>query len=115
MKNPKIYYVHRVLPPYRAMTIPPFGIFISRQHKNNEKLFNHEMVHWKQYQKMGFFIFYVKYFFQLLTIGYDEMPMEMEARYEEDEYTKKYFSKVYHNSNKNIAEHGISGSKILRL
>ncbi len=96
MKKPKIYYIHRVLPPYRAMAMPPLGIFISRQHKNNEKILNHELVHWKQYQEMGFFVFYFKYFFQLLTVGYDKMPMEIEARYEEDEYTKKHFSAVYH-------------------
>ncbi len=100
MRKPEIYYVQRVLPPYRAVTIPPFGIFISRQYKGNEKILNHEMVHWNQYQKMGFFAFYFKYFFQRLTIGYNEMPMEMEARYEEDEYTKKHFSEVYHNSSK---------------
>jgi hypothetical protein len=58
------------------------------------------MIHWKQYQKMGFFIFYFKYFSQLLITGYDKMPMEMEARYEEDEYTKKHFSEIYHNPKK---------------
>lgn len=100
MKNPKIYYVHRVLFSYRAMTIPPFGIFIARQHKNTEKILNHEIIHWKQYQKMGIILFYFKYFFQLLKIGYDKMPMEMEARYEEDEYTKRHFSEVYHNPTK---------------
>lgn len=100
MKKPKIYYVRRVWPPYRAMTIPPFGIFISQKHKDNKKLLNHEMVHWEQYQRMGFFIFYFKYFFQKIKFGYDKMPMEMEARYKEDEYTKKHFSEIYHNSKK---------------
>ena len=96
MKKPRIYYVRRVLPPYRAMTIPPFGIFVSQQHKTDIKILNHEMVHWRQYQEMGFFIFYFKYFFQLLTNGYNKMPMEIEARFEEDKYTKKHFSKAYH-------------------
>ncbi|MFH1178292.1 MAG: hypothetical protein V1711_01015 [bacterium] len=73
MKNPKVYYVRRILPPYRAMTIPPFGIFISLQYKDDEKILNHEMVHWKQYQEMGFLTFYFKYFFQLFTIGYNKM------------------------------------------
>ena len=31
------------------------------------------------------------------------MPMEIEARYEEDEYTKKNYSEVYHNSDKKSA------------
>jgi hypothetical protein len=30
--------------------------------------------------------------------------MEIEARYKEDEYTKKYYSEVYHGSNKKISK-----------
>lgn len=97
LRVPKIYYVPWILPPYRGIAIPPFGIFIKNKFKGNEKILNHEMVHWKQYQTMGLFVFYLSYLYQKMTMGYDKMPMEMEARYEEDEYTKKHYSKVYHN------------------
>lgn len=100
MKQPKIYYVLWILPPYRAITIPPFGIFIKKKHKGNQKLLNHDLVHWQQYQRMGLFMFYFKYLKQFLTYGYDKMPMEIEARYEEDEYTKKHYQEVYHSSTK---------------
>lgn len=98
MKKPKIYYVRWTLPPYRAMTIPPFGIFIRKQYRDNQKILNHDMVHWGQYKKMGLFKFYFQYFKEFLTYGYDKMPMEMEARYEEDKYVKKNYSKTYHNN-----------------
>jgi len=100
MKQSKIYYVRWVLPPYRAMTIPPFGIFIKKQYKNNQKTLNHEMVHWRQYQKLGLLMFYFQYFKQFVKYGYDKMPMEIEARYEEDEYTKRHYSEIYHVSGK---------------
>jgi len=101
MRQPKIYYVRWVLPPYRAMTIPPFGIFIKKRYKNDKRILNHEIIHWEQYQKLGLLTFYFRYFKQFIKYGYDKMPMEIEARYEEDEYTKKHYSKVYHGSNKN--------------
>ncbi len=97
MKQLKIYYVSWVMPPYRAMTIPPFGIFIKKRYKGDQKILNHDMVHWKKYRRMGLFMFYFRYFKQFLIYGYDKMPMEIEARYEEDEYTKKNYSKVHHN------------------
>jgi len=37
---------------------------------------------------------------QFLIYGYDKMPMEIEARYEEDEYTKENYSEVYHKETK---------------
>jgi hypothetical protein len=95
-KTPKIYYVNWVLPPYRAMTIPPIGIFIKKKYKGNENILNHDLVHWKQYQRIGLLKFYFQYFKEFLTKGYDQMPMEMEARYEEDEYTKNHYSETYH-------------------
>jgi len=97
MEKPRIYYVHWVLSPYRAMTIPPFGIFIRRQYRGNKRIINHDMIHWKQYQRMGLFRFYFQYFKEFLTCGYNKMPMEIEARYEESEDTKKHYSEKYHN------------------
>jgi hypothetical protein len=96
MKPPKIYYVTWLIPPFRAMTIPPFGIFIKKIHKGNEQILKHDLVHWKQYKRMGLVLYYVRYFFQLIFIGYDTMPMEMEARYEESEETKWNYRDRYH-------------------
>ena len=100
MKESKIHYVRWTLPPYRAMTIPPFGIFVRNQYKGNKKILNHEMIHWKQYQCMGLLKFYYQYFKEFLIIGYDKMPMEMEARYEENEYEKNNYSRAYHSVDK---------------
>ncbi len=97
MKQPKIYYIKRIIPPYRAHTIPPFGIFIKKEYKGNEKILNHDLIHWKQYKRMGLFKFYFTYLKQFLKYGYNKMPMEIEARYEEDEYTKTHYSEIYHN------------------
>ena len=96
MKEPRLYHVRWILPPYRAMTIPPFGIFIRRQYRGNQKMLNHDMIHWKQYQRMGLSKFYFQYFKEFLICGYDKMPMELEARHEEDEYTKEHYSDMYH-------------------
>jgi len=96
MKDPKIYYVHWTLPPYRAMTIPPFGIFVKKKYQNNRRILNHDFVHWKQYQEMGLLKFYFQYFKEFTFFGYDKMPMEIEARYEEDNYAKEHYSKIYH-------------------
>lgn len=96
MKQPKIYYVNWLIPPFRAMTIPPFGIFIKKQFKGNHQILQHDLIHWKQYKRMGFFMYYFRYFFQLITIGYDTMPMEMEARQHEQNpynYREKYHKK----------------------
>lgn len=99
VKPPRIYYVNKLLPPYRAMTIPPFGIFIKKEFKDNKKILNHDLIHWKQYKKMGLFMFYFRYLMQLLIIGYDQMPMEIEARYEEDEFAKLNYSEKYFKKN----------------
>lgn len=80
----KIYYIKYVWlpfrPPYKAITIPPFGIFIRSKYCDNKKILNHEMIHWKQYQELGLLKFYWQYFKQFLKFGYDRMPMEIEAR-----------------------------------
>jgi hypothetical protein len=90
----KIYYVKYIIPPFRAMTIPPFGIFIKKKYKGNNQILKHDLIHWKQYKRMGLFMFYFRYFIQLIIIGYDTMPMEMEARQNDDNilnYREKYW------------------------
>jgi hypothetical protein len=98
-KKPNVFYVKWVIPPFRAMTIPPFGIFIKECYKGDNQILIHDMIHWKQYERMGLFLYYFRYLFQIILIGYETMPMEMEARRfdsEEDKwnYTKKYHKKV---------------------
>lgn len=97
--DPKIYYVKYLLPPFRAMTIPPFGIFIKLKYKGNEQILKHDLIHWKQYKRMGLIMYYLRYFIQLIIIGYDTMPMELEAR-QNEKYEDIYkYREKYHNDN----------------
>ena len=95
-REPKIRYVQWVLPPFRAMTIPPFGIFIKKEFEGDKQILEHDLIHWKQYERMGLFMYYFRYFMQLLLIGYDTMPMEMEARQGDDDETKWNYRERYH-------------------
>lgn len=98
-KDPKIYYVKYLLPPFRAMTIPPFGIFIKSKYKGNEQILKHDLIYWKQYKRMGLIMYYLRYFIQLIIIGYDTMPMELEAR-QNEKYEDIYkYREKYHNDN----------------
>ena len=68
-----------------AATIPPFGIFIEEKFKNEGdgkgSLLAHERIHWKQYQKMGFFNFYYEYLSEYIKHGrVNDHWMEVEAR-----------------------------------
>lgn len=94
--SPKIFYVRFVIPPFRAMTIPPLGIFVKKNFKNDFQVLQHDLIHWNQYKRMGLILFYFRYLIQLLIIGYDTMPMEMEARQNEDEKTKWNYRSKYH-------------------
>jgi hypothetical protein len=81
---PKIYYINWLPFKLRGATIPPFGIFIL-------------LIHWKQYKRMGFLMYYIRYIIQLIFIGYDTMPMEMEAR-QKEKYEDIYkYREKYHN------------------
>lgn len=86
--EPNIYIRKKLRNNYNARTIPPFGIFIKEEHKDNEELLQHELIHWKQYQKKGLINFYLDYYQQYNDFGYDLMPMEIEARFNESDYCK---------------------------
>ena len=73
---------------YNAITIPPFGIFIKKEHRDNENLLNHEIMHWEQFRKLGLIKFYSNYIEEFKKLGYDDMPMEIEARFNESPYCK---------------------------
>jgi hypothetical protein len=47
----------------------------------------HELVHVKQYQRNGTFLFLVKYIFYWLKYGYRDIPFEVEARAQEYDQT----------------------------
>lgn len=63
-----------------AVSLPPFGIYVRPERMNDEALLRHEQVHWVQWQRMGTLRFYVTYLWQLWLHGYDNHPMEHEAR-----------------------------------
>lgn len=63
-----------------AVTLPPFGIYVRPERRNDEALLRHEQVHWAQWRRMGTLRFYVTYLWQLWLYGYDDHPMEHEAR-----------------------------------
>jgi len=65
---------------YAGITLPPFGIYILKEKMHEETLRNHELVHWRQYQKLGAIGFYAKYLYCNVKYGYWNNPMEVEAR-----------------------------------
>ncbi|MDD5151438.1 MAG: hypothetical protein PHC28_13350 [Flavobacterium sp.] len=94
--SPKLFYVSFLIPPFRAMTIPPFGIFIKKEFKGNIQILKHDLIHWQQYKRMGLILFYLRYFIQLIFIGYDTMPMEVEARKTDSKNINYNYRKKYH-------------------
>lgn len=74
-----------------AMTIPPIGIFIREDQSGNVNLINHELVHWKQYQRMGLVPYYWNYAVGYVSHGYELHPMEQEARFNEDDYCRTHY------------------------
>jgi hypothetical protein len=65
---------------YRAITLPPFGIYALQDSIQDEALLRHELVHWEQYKRMGALRFYVTYIWLLMRHGYKNHPMEIEAK-----------------------------------
>lgn len=94
-KRPPVYV--RDVRPYNAITIPPFGIFVSPDHIGNEKLLQHEFIHWDQYERMGLLMYYLNYIDQYIRYGYDKMPMEVEARLIEDDYCRLNYTECVRN------------------
>ena len=78
------------------MTLPPFGILIKKEHRTNTALIDHELVHWKQFQRMGLLPFISTYVREQLK-GYDQNALEIEARYAESEYCKTNYTQCVRN------------------
>jgi hypothetical protein len=65
---------------HHAITLPPFGIFIRPDHIDDAYLRRHESVHWEQAKEIGVIMFYIKYLYFQVRYGYQDNPMEIEAR-----------------------------------
>src|SRR5690554_5438176 len=70
--SPKVYYKKKLPGGHNGMTLPPFGIFIVENEKNNKNLLEHELVHWRQFQREGLFPFVFNYTKENLKKGYDK-------------------------------------------
>lgn len=78
--DPKIYVVKTISGNYNARTIPPFGIYVIEAEKDNKRLIEHEMEHWKQFQQSGLLGFMFNYAKDNLENGYDGNEYEIKAR-----------------------------------
>jgi hypothetical protein len=57
-----------------------YGIFIREDHLDDRQTLVHECVHVAQYEKVGLEDFLMQYVVQIFKHGYDNAPMEREAR-----------------------------------
>lgn len=96
-KAAPVFFKKKLKANYNARTIPPFGIFISDENRDNKALIEHEQVHWQQYRDKGLLRFYYDYFTQLKKYGYDNMPMEKVARTNETEYCQNNYTACVRN------------------
>jgi hypothetical protein len=65
---------------FAGVALAPWGIYILPEHLGNQRLIQHERLHWQQYQRMGLLRYYVTYLWGLVRYGYRNHPMELEAR-----------------------------------
>lgn len=96
-KEPVVRYVDKVPLGFNALTLPPAGIFIENKHQGNEALLQHELIHWKQYQRMGLLPYYMGYLQGMASHGYDLHPMELEARANESEFCRTNYTACVRN------------------
>jgi hypothetical protein len=91
-REPKVFITEKLPFSYNALTVPPVGIFITRDNVNNKALLDHERIHWQQYQHMGLIGYYYRYIGGALVHGYDRHPMELQARGNESEYCQNNYT-----------------------
>lgn len=74
------WYLNKV--GFWAITLPLWmpTIYILEEHWYDYDLLDHEMVHVRQIQRMGRFKFLVTYLWYQLKYGYQNNPLEIEAR-----------------------------------
>ena len=63
-----------------GVCLPPVAIYILPEHYYDRELIRHEGRHWLQYERMGLLKFYALYAWYTLRYGYDNNPMEVDAR-----------------------------------
>ena len=95
--NPPPIIVTEDMGKFNAKCLPPFGIYVSKEQANNERLLEHELVHWNQYLQRGLVGYYADYAGQYLQYGYDQMPMEKEARFRENPFAREYYTYAVRN------------------
>lgn len=93
---PKIYYLKNTFG-YNGYIIPYVGVIINEAQKGNINLIDHELVHWSQFRTMGIFRFALKYFYHAIVSGYDLNPLEIEARYNENNFAKYNYTYAVRN------------------
>ena len=64
---------------FAGLTMPWKTVYILDEHKFNQSLRRHELVHIEQIEREGAFLFTVKYLWWALTLGYAKNPYEIEA------------------------------------
>lgn len=89
--KPPMLYVKWLPFDFDALTLPPFGVFIRADFKENEELKLHELVHWQQFQREGVFRFFYDYW-KASKKGYDGNEYEIEARYRESDFCKENYT-----------------------
>lgn len=72
--------------PFRAICLAPFAIIVKEKYRGKFGLLRHEVIHWKQSERMYYVGFYFRYLIQFIIFGYDNMPIELEARQGENHY-----------------------------
>ena len=70
---------------FGGITLPPLGIYILAEHLHSQRLIKHEQAHWRQWQRMGTIRFYAAYLWGLVRYGYQNHPLELEARAAENQ------------------------------
>ena len=95
IKEPKVYYVKsNLIPIFRGFALPYIGIIIKEKYRGDQALIEHEKIHLKQIKRMTLPVYVIRYIVQLIFIGHDTMPMELEAR-QHDESLWNYREKKW--------------------
>jgi len=99
MKVAKIHYIKsNYLPIFRGIALPWVGVIIKETYKDDINLIKHELVHLRQIRRMGLLLYLIRYFVQLVFIGYEGMPLEVEARQHDTSlwnYRKRHWRKKW--------------------
>lgn len=93
-KYPKIHYWKNTFG-FNGFVFPLYGIVINESlqcHPKLDNLIDHEYVHWLQFKRYGILPMLILYIYQMIKYGYDKSPLEIEARFNEGEFTKQNYT-----------------------